>query len=189
MRGVHQPTFPWKGPWLGSSPHARGPRPGGNIHQGIFRFIPAYAGSTLDSCWRTVMVWVHPRIRGVHPWAPLRLNGALGSSPHTRGPPLSRLVIGESMRFIPAYAGSTCFSFPFFPPCLGSSPHTRGPQAVHRQRFCAQRFIPAYAGSTPWASLLPRHPWVHPRIRGVHRFFHDSVFSSLGSSPHTRGPH
>ena len=49
----------------------------------------------------------HPRIRGEHAEAAHAYNHGLGSSPHTRGAQPIKPPLGETMRIIPAYAGST----------------------------------------------------------------------------------
>ena len=130
-----------------------------------------------------------------------------GSSPHTRGAPLSRPPTSPTVRIIPAYAGSTAvaspgissswdhprirgehrprMSIPFS--SLGSSPHTRGARGRVFRRWIPAGIIPAYAGST-WLALEAAF-WSldHPRIRGEHLqcLFHFP--EPGGSSPHTRG--
>ena len=171
----------------GSSPHTRGAlsRCGFCVLPG--RIIPAYAGSTHRSRWPYVPPGDHPRIRGEHRQAHVQSRRALGSSPHTRGAPRQRGIHHQSIRIIPAYAGSTpvCarvrsrrWDHPrirgehwsrrdTFGRAKGSSPHTRGaPDAgVHLAR--RPGIIPAYAGSTC-----------------LSKAFFDAY---CGSSPHTRG--
>ena len=111
--------------------------------------IPAYAGST------------RPRGSKTH-WV-------LGSSPHTRGARLYRLI-GRARRqdhprirgehlgaaevalpvvgIIPAYAGSTLHSKTSWCSLAGSSPHTRGARCIRRRLGARSRD--------------------HPRIRGEH---------------------
>ena len=74
--------------WLqpgGSSPHARGTRISLMTGRPPRRFIPACAGNTLSRTFTSVIMAVHPRMRGEH----LRLDALtmapLGSSPHARG--------------------------------------------------------------------------------------------------------
>ena len=116
----------------------------------------------------------------------IRCLSTAGSSPHTRGTPISYPYRSLSVRFIPAYAGNALPSdrlvfpravhprirgerrglsgSPFFPP--GSSPHTRGTQHKPQRPWFGTRFIPAYAGNACLLSQqLPDVP-VHPRIRG-----------------------
>ena len=73
------------------------------------RIIPARAGyTTIRSAWN-VLIWDHPRSRGVYPtWAkPEDL--VLGSSPLARGlrVGIARLLVGHGI--IPARAGFTDF--------------------------------------------------------------------------------
>ena len=156
------------------------------------------------SGWR-----VHPRIRGVHFSGTFRKSRHLGSSPHTRGPLVPPSAKRGETRFIPAYAGSTCFyqaaarsgrvhprirGVHFPRPCpvaptAGSSPHTRGPPSVSIFHCLPFGFIPAYAGSTWQGTPCTGETRVHPRIRGVHQAAAVQIPYPKGSSPHTRGPH
>ena len=152
---------------IGSSPHTRGtlrfPRAIGAMR----RFIPAYAG---NATYRVSTAWhcaVHPRIRGEREQREGLGIKTIGSSPHTRGTPSSRLVAKLHHRFIPAYAGNANLTEPCWwtytvhprirgergsrfranRQTLGSSPHTRGTPGQPVQSDRARRFIPAYAGN------------------------------------------
>ena len=70
----------------------------------------------------------------------------------------------------------------------GSSPHARGPQSWQPLRRLSARFIPACAGSTYEPHYLHCTPGVHPRMRGVHSSPNPMCKTSVGSSPHARGP-
>ena len=115
----------------GSSPHTRG---------ALFRYHLFQA-----------VIEDHPRIRGEHRKYPLSFRKSLwiipayagstllslthnlpclGSSPHTRGAPMSLRWSLCSRGIIPAYAGSTMGPRNGWWPVLGSSPHTRGARAV-----------------------------------------------------------
>ena len=130
-----------------------------------------------------------------------------GSSPHTRGTPISVECWPKSVRFIPAYAGNAINTAgvpqkgPVHPRIRGerlycaraaairdgSSPHTRGtPLGSHCWRS-NPRFIPAYAGNAK--SLAPHSSphSVHPRIRGERGAGLSGRGGRCGSSPHTRG--
>ena len=107
IRGEH--TFFALPPFrpVGSSPHTRGALmeilssyPGGRI-------IPAYAGSTTDKTEALGLSQDHPRIRGEHRLKRARGLVHEGSSPHTRGAPMSLFSFIGVIRIIPAYAGST----------------------------------------------------------------------------------
>ena len=176
IRGVHLLLFEvitWK---PGSSPHTRGPLLMTNPFIAGPRFIPAYAGSTLEIINGIGKNKVHPRIRGVHLMFFFRRQRRMGSSPHTRGPPRRVDREEDLLRFIPAYAGSTVFNLlfqagPEVHPRIrgvhlvpsdqtrsskGSSPHTRGPLQDAGFKQALIWFIPAYAGSTlnPVVTLL-----------------------------------
>ena len=116
------------------------------------------------------------------------LSTAPGSSPHTRGAPISTRASFNLSGIIPAYAGSTELLCP--PPpaptdhprirgehqpvlstvsvAVGSSPHTRGARRRPRPSRRPAGIIPAYAGSTSWARDKPQPGRDHPRIRGEH---------------------
>ena len=187
IRGEHMsaPTPSWK--TGGSSPHTRGAPPrscGSSFRPGI---IPAYAGST--RAWRRsgTAPRDHPRIRGEHDTHLCILQSGQGSSPHTRGAPVTGSLAMTRSGIIPAYAGSTTGSaapgisaedhprirgeHPLIGECKartpGSSPHTRGAPARR-------------AGATAWSGD-------HPRIRGEHATWRRSSATRTGSSPHTRG--
>ena len=90
----------------GSSPHTRGTHIFEILPDGRWRFIPAYAGNAERAREDGTGGTVHPRIRGERQ-SP---NGTSiffpGSSPHTRGTPISVECWPKSVRFIPAYAGN-----------------------------------------------------------------------------------
>ena len=188
IRGEH--GDPDRGPprgW-GSSPHTRGARGWLLASRSRPGIIPAYAGSTTPTDWRSNARADHPRIRGEHPTRFLAASSLRGSSPHTRG---ARHVLGRArvrLRIIPAYAGSTrrpswgmraVADHPrirgehdlrpcFIGQTAGSSPHTRGALGIEAREQSFPGIIPAYAGST-----CPRHGRRparrdHPRIRGEH---------------------
>ena len=92
---------------LGSSPHTRGAPLSPHDAAPVRGIIPAYAGSTRRRSRRGSRPRDHPRIRGEH--VRNRGGGSMtpGSSPHTRGAPLSPSVTLRWSRIIPAYAGST----------------------------------------------------------------------------------
>ena len=94
----------------GSSPHTRGApaRPGVPASPG--RIIPAYAGSTQAMATSTTTTKDHPRIRGEHSRRRCCSDASAGSSPHTRGAPVTPKVEKLLPRIIPAYAGSTSSS-------------------------------------------------------------------------------
>ena len=149
----------------------------------------------------------HPRIRGEHSYRRTLRGRRRGSSPHTRGARITKVVSWVAQRIIPAYAGSTPFLEGFLLPAkdhprirgehvrkgaayseaLGSSPHTRGAHDGSGGGVFACGIIPAYAGSTGYSIPAAATPSDHPRIRGEHVDGQESSFQGDGSSPHTRG--
>ena len=74
---------------VGSSPHTRGAPPRRLDMHVRKRIIPAYAGSTQAGASLRIVVTDHPRIRGEHSKSPGGFFHLVGSSPHTRGAPIS----------------------------------------------------------------------------------------------------
>ena len=74
------------------------------------RFIPAYAGNSIKAAVSASKQTVHPRLRGELKLTVLTLRSETGSSPLTRGTRLEDYEEGVECRFIPAYAGNSCFS-------------------------------------------------------------------------------
>ena len=132
----------------------------------VIRFIPAYAGNAYSVMILFEARSVHPRIRGERRTSRPSRSGVTGSSPHTRGTPITRVPIAIYVRFIPAYAGNAMYGCSMLAlltvhPRIrgerrvvilthdelpGSSPHTRGTRRLQ---------VPAKVRDR-----------VHPRIRG-----------------------
>ena len=191
----------------GSSPHTRGTRPRRPARQRSERFIPAYAGNASGMQSIQCRPAVHPRIRGERSMKAEVPQNTLGSSPHTRGTRLMRIVLWASSRFIPAYAGNASAisrlarSDSVHPRIrgerlaqsgdpdykFGSSPHTRGTHVRSHRYALPLRFIPAYAGNAWVRYIWTRTRPVHPRIRGERSLGSLVTRRAYGSSPHTRG--
>ena len=107
MRGEHGFVTKSMTPFVGSSPHARGAQKVKDIQRPPTRIIPACAGSTPSSGSSRGFCADHPRMRGEHDETPLEAVSAAGSSPHARGAPAGRQLVGSVCRIIPACAGST----------------------------------------------------------------------------------
>ena len=151
------------------------------------RFIPAWAGNTLD---RYIASPTND-----------------GSSPRGRGTPCIVDARHLERRFIPAWAGNTLVT----PPCrtktsvhprvggehrpsggntclsCGSSPRGRGTHPLLVHVHLLERFIPAWAGNTPVLLPLSCTPTVHPRVGGEHTPWSSGVSRPVGSSPRGRG--
>ncbi len=146
IRGEHDLLVQYPLFDLGSSPHTRGTHFRREFLKLRFRFIPAYAGNTVQRMRNQLVTAVHPRIRGEHRPSKAPDFYSVGSSPHTRGTPATSSSSGTNTRFIPAYAGNTPLDGwtevpePVHPrirgehiantalkkAAAGSSPHTRG---------------------------------------------------------------
>ena len=134
----------------GSSPLTRGTLYIACILFAVCRFIPAYAGNSVEFCGFHSLVAVHPRLRGElsrrYPYEFIYN----GSSPLTRGTPEKDKAILNKARFIPAYAGNSIPTLlcrggrtvhprlrgelfrnrKNFQPSIGSSPLTRGTHKI-----------------------------------------------------------
>ena len=192
---------------MGSSPLTRGaPISAAAIWSGM-GIIPAYAGSTNNVNAFAVLCWDHPRLRGEHISFCSSLYFFSGSSPLTRGAPVTCCSWRSPLGIIPAYAGSTvkldsvCAVLADHPRlrgehpvtaaytccAAGSSPLTRGAPLLLHQVCVRFGIIPAYAGSTSRCTETDGTGRDHPRLRGEHSSSTGSPREQKGSSPLTRG--
>ena len=191
----------------GSSPLTRG-KPERESY-GLFSswLIPAHAGKTRLTPYRSIGPRAHPRSRGENEHRPHMVGRALGSSPLTRG----KLPAGRGDRLkrglIPAHAGKTtgrsgeaasnaahprsrgenCRCSLFSPSLRGSSPLTRGKRRPEGRGRIHRGLIPAHAGKTGSPRRFESYRRAHPRSRGenTRKSVHGSI--TAGSSPLTRG--
>ncbi len=192
---------------LGSSPLARGTRPGWRSQSASSRFIPAGAGNARSGRVSVPGVPVHPRWRGER----FGLGGGIrqgdGSSPLARGTPVRSARFRAVRRFIPAGAGNAGryrttrpaqpvhprwrgergFKERLFWHGLGSSPLARGTPASAPNPSAWVRFIPAGAGNASGHWWRSRSLPVHPRWRGERASAAHGVEDAAGSSPLARG--
>ena len=207
IRGEHEGLGQWSRRDTGSSPHTRGARGGSLLLGGVGGIIPAYAGSTTATNVNSPTATDHPRIRGEHRLELGRRHDAVGSSPHTRGAPVTSLtslvmrrdhprIRGEhltqarqakSMSDHPRIRGEHGHLEVAVDPVQGSSPHTRGARLAAPGAAGGRGIIPAYAGSTATTRGPTLSREDHPRIRGEHQMTAHSSGAAAGSSPHTRG--
>ena len=106
-RGVYTRPI---GPYLmreGSSPHTRGLLPKRCDVTSQVGIIPAHAGFTSSQRYRTRYLGDHPRTRGVYLVAVAEDAQNDGSSPHTRGLPVTVTTAYRDRGIIPAHAGFT----------------------------------------------------------------------------------
>ena len=132
-----------------------------------------------------------------------------GTSPRTRGKPISAAAADSYQGNIPAHAGKTRRrrripfhhaehprargeNFADFQNSInqaGTSPRTRGKPCSWAIFLSALRNIPAHAGKTAFSkvskSILPEHP----RARGENCLCSWSRLAYRGTSPRTRGKH
>ena len=168
-RGEHMLAPPNCTPITGSSPLARGTRPGRpegrEVHQvhprsrgehGAVRhhaphggrFIPARAGNTLSAGLPAREFAVHPRSRGEHSPLGIETVTTAGSSPLARGTRGDLHLERHDLRFIPARAGNTSHRTP--PPGCGAvHPRSRGEHCGDAAPVAAQ------GGSSPLARGTP----------------------------------
>ena len=157
----------------GSSPRMRGTRFDCWLWTSIQRFIPAYAGNTVNDALGIGAGTVHPRVCGEHESCRTCLQQEHGSSPRMRGTLYRTRNRTAFRRFIPAYAGNTCSGSGAVsqssvhprvcgkhnPATLrsieatGSSPRMRGTLSGSRCGGGERRFIPAYAGNTTFPAV------------------------------------
>ena len=124
-RGVYHPVPPGRLPVEGSSPLARGLRPGWRPGRRAGGIIPARAGFT-EACSRAGLHRSdHPRSRGVYGRFTMGQTLWLGSSPLARGLRHGPRPVRGDVRIIPARAGFTmvyilkCHNIPDHPRSRG----------------------------------------------------------------------
>ncbi len=191
----------------GSSPRGRGTPATAKDAATARRFIPAWAGNTLENALERISGPVHPRVGGEHFRVRSRVGMQSGSSPRGRGTPRKTWNTLGIPRFIPAWAGNTAFPAekgrkgPVHPRvggehlvrsiasrgCAGSSPRGRGTQSGAGFGVGGRRFIPAWAGNTSAFSVTLVPYTVHPRVGGEHFRPEHRYRVELGSSPRGRG--
>ena len=191
----------------GSSPLTRGKLGVDVFGQAAGGLIPAHAGKTSFHALLTRATGAHPRSRGENLY-PSRLSSIRpGSSPLTRGKPLTAAARSPSMGLIPAHAGKTYqrsqrSQEPWAHPRSrgennrrsrerayrrGSSPLTRGKPAGWQTPAIHTGLIPAHAGKTGGRAARAPPGWAHPRSRGENTWTPAPLATCVGSSPLTRG--
>ena len=96
LRGEIRVSPIYRSPEPGSSPLTRGNRIDSCFISPLLRFIPAYAGKSFPETKFITLGAVHPRLRGEIKTRPSFLFCSDGSSPLTRGNPLSSKDLGYS---------------------------------------------------------------------------------------------
>ncbi len=206
-RGEHATAQGALSPTLGSSPLARGAR--GRLLAAGRRvgLIPARAGSTPRAWRRITSRPAHPRSRGEHAYCSGCDGSGAGSSPLARGAHRIGGHAGGPPGLIPARAGSTDGSRPWWRRTAahprsrgehgaaavgvtigsGSSPLAWGARQPDAGLPDAAGLIPARAGSTALRGPNVTHASAHPRSRGEHDDPGHADRRRNGSSPLARG--
>ena len=153
------------------------------------------------------LLGAHPRSRGENLMRRRKTTVLVGSSPLTRGKPVSVPANEPVGGLIPAHAGKTrpgwragghqgahprsrgenlpaSWSM-LVPP--GSSPLTRGKRGWRRKGLDVRRLIPAHAGKTRSTPAPGTGTRAHPRSRGENYKSRRYRRCARGSSPLTRG--
>ena len=192
---------------VGSSPLTRGKLSNGLRSPSRPRLIPAHAGKTRGSVISRASTPAHPRSRGENASLDAHSSEPTGSSPLTRGKPVTKARAVEFSGLIPAHAGKTDLSAQraaldeahprsrgendlvdmYYSGQPGSSPLTRGKRYRGCSRPRSRRLIPAHAGKTRVSGRTSAHTSAHPRSRGENGFSPTPHPAHAGSSPLTRG--
>ena len=171
------------------------------------RLIPAHAGKTRPRSRVFRGRRAHPRSRGENGKARTDSLDQSGSSPLTRGKPITVNKVRRIRGLIPAHAGKTerydvCrVTAPAHPRsrgenptrlprggrASGSSPLTRGKPTDEICCCVGHGLIPAHAGKTRYRVRSRHRLGAHPRSRGENESRHSDNPEAVGSSPLTRG--
>ena len=207
-RGENSSSPSWRVVLRGSSPLTRGKPGRGRLRRHIHGLIPAHAGKTLPLGGADQAARAHPRSRGENTPTTARPLTVTGSSPLTRGKPITSISRAVRPGLIPAHAGKTDIP-DHWQGRRGAHPRSRG---ENRRRYCIRGpdpvahprsrgenrrrsrpatsclwLIPAHAGKTrPKPRGAPRLR-AHPRSRGENFIQLRRLKMSAGSSPLTRG--
>ena len=186
-RGENRTRRQPHGQHRGSSPLTRGKRPRSVRSTRRRRLIPAHAGKTRPPRTPSRAVEAHPRSRGENVYVDVVPSMRGGSSPLTRGKPMSWGESRIDAGLIPAHAGKTPRARTRRACPGGSSPLTRGKHQAPRPHRSLPGLIPAHAGKTPPPPRSQSCPPAHPRSRGENARAWSTGLRSSGSSPLTRG--
>ena len=149
--------------------------------------IPAHAGKTVSSPCSGASRGAHPRSRGENALISVMVGTAMGSSPLTRGKPMSGIEIDTTEAAHPRSRGENARRGGPITSGPGSSPLTRGKLCSCLLRCCGRGLIPAHAGKTRRGRHSDETQRAHPRSRGENLYCGKRGFDGRGSSPLTRG--
>ena len=151
--------------------------------------IPAHAGKTVSSPCSGASRGAHPRSRGENALISVMVGTAMGSSPLTRGKPMSGIEIDTTEAAHPRSRGENARRGGPITSGPGSSPLTRGKPVSVAGAAAIGGLIPAHAGKTRITIRLTCARTAHPRSRGENTAHTDGGVDEGGSSPLTRGKH
>ena len=191
----------------GSSPLTRGKREDREVYDTRAGLIPAHAGKTACAPVSISRPWAHPRSRGENADFTVPDLRGRGSSPLTRGKPVTLLDWSDRVGLIPAHAGKTpllsagstgawahprsrgenLMGLATTDLTEGSSPLTRGKPSDCREDCADDGLIPAHAGKTSRSCRRRSRLRAHPRSRGENNAGRRGEGMGEGSSPLTRG--
>ena len=149
----------------GSSPLTRGKLTVFHCLDRCHGLIPAHAGKTTARAAGLVLCRAHPRSRGENLFPCFLYLPFTGSSPLTRGKPVSLTDRVRNLGLIPAHAGKT-FPLPSFAFSFRAHPRSRGENGGEGGYYTRRGLIPAHAGKTCCVPLLSGGAAAHPRSRG-----------------------
>ena len=159
-RGVYTPVSSPLRWYHGSSPLARGLRPGHDPRGGAPGIIPARAGFTATGVWGHLGARDHPRSRGVYSSVRRSTASTSGSSPLARGLPHGDILTGGAGGIIPARAGFTPSSTSCCP-TVRDHPRSRGVYQLELTPRARQQ------GSSPLARGLRKRSMVGVPFWGI----------------------
>ena len=93
----------------------------------------------------------------------------------------------ETVRYNPAYAGTTPCDMPSCSATFDTTPRMRGLLAILEEFFDPERYNPAYAGTTWCLSLCPPDSSIQPRVCGDYYAIDHLVFPLFDTTPRMRG--
>lgn len=166
IREEHGSEITYARRYAGSSPHPRGAHRCQRHPIRQRRITPALTGSTTSSRCGATSTTDHPRFAGsTEP--PRFSTRRRADHPRTRGEHAGKIAADIIMP--------------------GSPPHSRGTPSLTAEVDRLHRIIPALAGNTGGCGSCRCRCTDHPRIHGEHWLVKSCVYSTMGSSPHSRG--
>ena len=149
MRAEHSVSTIRSNSGRGSSPHARGTLRHDLDEPEERRFIPACAGNTSTMRCSSLLLAVHPRMRGEHAVHGCGAILTIWFIPACAGNTTPDPATCRVSSVHPRMRGEHCAQHGQRAEAGGSSPHARGTPLLRELGAVHHRFIPACAGNTP----------------------------------------